>query len=256
MSVFPIESVKTSHDVVELLADQGKIGVTEVATALDVPKSTAHDHLRTLEQTGYVVNVDGAYRLSLQFLYFGEVARNDHDLFIHGRGEAFDLSKAVGETNSVQLVTEENGRCAVLVTTRWQQANLPPQAARTYPTHVHLHTNAPGKAILASMNPATVERVLENHGLPGRTPDTITDAGELRSEMEQIREEEYAVDEGELITGMTGVAAPIVTDDIHGAIAVYGATEGFGTDPRDSRFVDAVRESADEVEANLIFARH
>jgi DNA-binding IclR family transcriptional regulator len=255
MTTYPIKAVKISHDVVEVLADREEAGTTEVATALSVPKSTAHDHLRTLERTGYVVNEGGTYRLSLQFLHMGEIARNNHDLFVHGRDEALGLAETVGEQKYVQLVTEENGRCAVLLATRWQRENLPPQATQTYPTNVHLHTNAPGKAILASMDHDAVERVLEDHGLPPRTPATITDEDELFADVERIREDGYAIDDGELIAGMTGVAAPIVTDDVHGAIAVYSASEGFETDLRGSEFVDMVRESAEEIRANLIFAR-
>ena len=256
MTTYPIKAVKISHDVVEILADRGEVGVTEVATVLDVPKSTAHDHLRTLERTGYVVNEDGTYRLSLQFLHMGEIARNNHDVFIRGRNEALGLSETVGETKDVQLVTEENGRCAVLLATRWQRETLPPQATPTYPTHAHLHTNAPGKAVLASMDHEAVERVLEKHGLPRRTPATLTDETDLFAELERIHEDGYAIDDGELITGMAGVAAPIVTDaGVHGAIAVYSASEGFETDLRHSRFTDMVRESADEIRANLIFAQ-
>lgn len=256
MTSYPVKAVKVSHDVVEVLADRGETGATEVATALDLPKSTAHDHLRTLERTGYVVNENGTYRLSLQFLHMGEIARNDHDLFVRGRDEALGLSETVGEKRSVQLVTEENGRCAVLLATRWQREDLPPQATGTYPTHVHLHTNAPGKAILATMDGDAAAHLLEEHGLPRRTPETVTDEDELFAELAAIREDGYATDEGELLTGMTGIAAPVVTDEVHGAIAVYSASEAFETGPHDSRFVDIVRESADEIRANLIFARN
>jgi DNA-binding IclR family transcriptional regulator len=256
MTTYPVKAVKVSHDIIEVLADQGEAGVSEVATVLGIPKSTTHDHLRTLERIGSVVNEGGTYRLSLQFRHMGEIARNNHDLFAPGRDEALRLFETIGEKKHVQLVTEENGRCAVLLATRWQRKNLPPQATQTYPTHIHLHTNAPGKAILAHMDDETLERILEEHELPRRTPNTITDETELFTELEQIREQGYAIDKRELITGMTGVGAPIVTDTaVHGAIAVYSASEEFETDLHGSRFVDLVRESAEEIRANLIFAQ-
>lgn len=256
MTTYPIKAVKISHDVIEVLADRGEAGATEVATRLDLPKSTAHDHLRTLERTGYVVNEEGTYRLSLQFLHIGETARHNHELFNRGRDEALTLSETVGETRYVHLVTEENGRCAVLLAMRYQRNNLLSQATHTYPTYVHLHTNAPGKAILATMDTETVERILENRGLPRQTPNTITDKTKLFAELEQIREQGYATDDGELIAGMTGVGAPIVSDTtVRGAIAVYGASEEFKTDLHGSKFIDMVQESADEIRANLIFAR-
>jgi DNA-binding IclR family transcriptional regulator len=256
MTNYPVAAVKVSHDVLAMLADRGEVGVTEVAAALSLPKSTAHDHLRTLERVGLVVNENGRYRLSMRFLHFGKVARNNNELFVRGRNEALGLSAAVGDSKDIQLVTEENGRCAVVLATRWQRENLPPQATEIYPTHVPLHTNAPGKAILASMDPETAERVLAEQGLERRTPATITDEDELLVELERIRGDGYATDIGELIPGMTGVAAPVVTDaDVYGAIAVYSATEEFESDRHDPSIADMVRDAADEIQANLIFAR-
>ena len=255
VSTYPVGALKVAHDVVCVLADRGATGVTAVAAALDVPKSTAHDHLRTLEQLGYVVNDGGTYRLSPQFLKYGEAARSTHELFVRGREETLALAEAIGERHHVQLVTEENGRCAVLLATRWQRETHSTPATHTYPTHAHLHTNAPGKAILASMPREEIERVIATHGLPRQTPATITDADELFAAIERSREDGHATDHGELIAGMAGVAAPIVTDtDVHGAIALYSASETFETDLHDSRFVEAVRESAEEIRANLIFA--
>lgn len=254
MTSYPVGAVKRSHDVVEVLVDRGTVGVTEVATALDVPKSTAHDHLRTLERVGYVLNDGGAYRLSTQFLHIGEIARNRHELYVRGREETQGLFEATGERNHVQLVTEEHGRCALLLATRWQQGSLSQQAT-TYPRHIHLHTNAPGKAMLAHMEEQKVERIIADHGLPRRTSETITDESDLAVELARIREDGYALDDGELIAGMAGVAAPIVTDDVYGAIAIYSTSERFTADLRESEFVTMVQESADDIRANLIFAR-
>lgn len=254
MTSYPVKAIKVSHDVIETLVDRGTIGVTEVATALDIPKSTAYDHLRTLEQVGYVVNEDGTYRLSTQFLHIGEVARNNHELFVRGRDETLELVEATDQKAHVQLVTEESRRCAALIATRWQRETLQPQATQTYPTRIQLHTNAPGKAILAHKDDETVERILSEDELQGRTPNTITDEAELWADLDRIRDDGYAVDDGELITGMAGIAAPIVTEDeVRGSIAIYCASDRFETDLRESKFVDMVREAAREIRANFIF---
>lgn len=255
VTTYPVEAIKVSHDILEVLVDRGRAGVTEVATALDIPTSTADDHLRTLERVGYLVKEDRTYRLSTRLLRVGQTARNNHGLFVHGRDEALALSETTGEGTRVQLVAEENGRCAVLLTMHGQHERLPSQATRTYPTRVHLHTNAPGKAILARTDPEETGEIVTDHGLPRRTPATITDETELFAELDRVREDGYAIDDEELITGMMGVAAPVVTDtDVHGAVAVYATSDRF-RDGRDrDRIVDAVRESAAEIEANLIFA--
>lgn len=251
MSTYPVTAVKVSYDVVETLVERGSAGATEVAEALDIPKSTAHDHLRTLERVGYVVNDGGSYRPSTKFLHVGERARNDHELYVNGSEEARALYENT-DGKYVQLVTEENDRCTVLSATGWQRGTHESQGPSAYPSHIHLHTNAPGKAILAEKDPAEVEALMAEYGLPARTAATITDAERLLSELEATRERGYAVDEGELIAGMTGLAAPIVADgEPRGAIAVYGPSGSFDDDVDD--LAAAVRESARTIEANLIF---
>lgn len=247
MTSYPVSALEVSNDVIEVLLDRGDAGVTEVADALDLPKSTVHGHLKTLAGLGYVVNEDGRYRPSTKFLHIGKAVRDDHELFVNGRDAALTLFDRL-DGQYVQLVTEENGRCAVLFATR--SARTP----QTYPTHVPLHSNAPGKAILAEWNDGAVRSLIDDHGLPARTPATITNPEALLEELERIRADGYAGDEGELIAGMSGVAVTVVTDGaVHGAIAVYGPTETFPDRLVGSELLADVRQTAEGIEADLIF---
>lgn len=248
---YPVKSIKVSHDILATMVDRGTVGVTEIATALDVPKSTAHDHLRTLEQVGYVVNEGGRYRLGAKLYHLGETARSNHELFTHGRDEALALADHV-DGKHVQLATAENGTCVILLSTGWREGAT--QTVPTYPANVPLHTNAPGKAILAHESAETLDRIVETHGLTRRTANTITDRDRLAADLETVQERGYAVDDGELLTGMQGIAAPVVTDaGVHGAISVYSSADRFDDYPADSPLVDDVTEAARTIEANLIF---
>lgn len=255
MTTYPVSSIKRAADIVEILRKRKAAGVTTVADILEIPKSTTHDHLRTLERVGYVTNDDGTYRLSTRFLHVGESARNCHELFVNGRDEALALAEGVGDAKYVQLVTEEHGKCASLFAPRVHDIQSPP-GAPSYPRRPHLHTNAPGKAILAHEDSEMVEQVLDEHGLPRWTSNTITDKDALWGELERIQDVGYAVDDGEVVAGMHGVATPIVTSDtVHGAIAVYGTSDNIGQSRRDSKIVDLVEDAAAEIQANIIFAR-
>lgn len=252
MTSYPVKSLKVSHDVVEVLVDRGSAGVTEVARALAHPKSTVHDHLRTLEKLGYVVNEGGRYRLGGRLYHLGETARRNHELFVHGQEEALALDDRV-KGKHVQLVTEENGLCVILLATRWRKSSIQP--SHTYPTNLQLHTNAPGKAILAREDPEVVEGLLDDGELRERTPDTITDRETLLSELETAREDGYAVDDGELLQGMRGIAVPVVTDDaVHGAVSVYGPAAEFDAGPGSGDPRELLRETARTIEANIIFS--
>jgi DNA-binding IclR family transcriptional regulator len=255
MSTYPVSSVKRAADIVEVLLEQRTAGVTTVADALEIPKSTAYDHLQTLEQVGYLVKDGGKYRLSTRFLHVGESARNSHELFVHGRDKALMLAEGVDETMYVQLVTEEHGKCASLFASRGQNTQTP-QSATSYPRRPHLHTNAPGKAILAAEDDETVAQILDERGLPRWTSNTITNEDALWDELDRIREAGYAVDDGEVVTGMRGIAASVVTGNtVHGAIAVYGASDLLVDESYESQVIDLVEDAADEIQANVIFAQ-
>ncbi|MFC6731687.1 MULTISPECIES: IclR family transcriptional regulator [unclassified Haladaptatus] len=250
--VVPINSIKRSYEIVGEIRDREGSGATELSGALDLPKSTVHNHLKSLEALGYLVKRGGEYRLSTQFLHLGRESRNSNELFIHGR----QASKALAdETNTYsQLVVEENGRGAILLATRWEYEDLPPSARHVYPTHEHLHTNAPGKAILSAFTTDRVEKIVARHGLPGRTEKTLTALPALREELSTVREQGYAVDTGEMIPGIVGVAAPVATDDrVYGALAAYGpASDLRGS--LDGDLSTVVREKAAHVRDEIVFA--
>ena len=248
-----IESVKRSYAIVDEIRERDRAGATELAEALDLPKSTVHNHLRTLATLGYLVEEDGTYRLGGQYLHLGQAARTGRTVFEHGRSAVESLSDDTGRY--CQLVVEEHGRAVALQSTRWVPDEGPRPSPQAYPMRAHLHTNAPGKAILARLPEDRVTEILDRHGLPSRTDLTVTDEADLRAELTTIRERGHAIDRGELIRGMVGVAAPIATADrVYGAVAAYGPGDEM-TVALDAGLPARVRETADDVRADIVFAR-
>ena len=50
-----VDATGTSFEIVEALVDLGGAGVSELATTLDIPKSTTHNHLQTLiKKVGWI----------------------------------------------------------------------------------------------------------------------------------------------------------------------------------------------------------
>jgi DNA-binding IclR family transcriptional regulator len=248
----PITSVKRSYEVVDAIRDSGTVGVTELSERLDRPKSTIHNHLRTLEQLGYVVKVDGAYRLSTRYFHIGWEARANHEVFSHGVDSVKRLERESGR--HVQLLIEENGLGAILFATHWRQDDHTPALDRLSLTRVHLHTNAPGKAILARLPDDRLSAIIDRYGLPSRTDQTITDERTLRSELEAIRARGYAIDREETLPGSTGAGIAIATDDnVYGAVAAYGPSNEVATTIEDGELVSLVREHVKTIRADLVF---
>jgi DNA-binding IclR family transcriptional regulator len=106
------------------------------------------------------------------------------------------------------------------------------------------HTCALGKAIVAQV-PDPERHALLGGALPVLTGGTVTDPGELTTQLDRVRSTGYAVEDGEATIGDAGVAAPVfATDGVAGAIGVVGPVERLlAPDARDG-FAVAVRDTA------------
>lgn len=248
----PIKSVQRSYAVINEIRDREQAGVSELAGVLELPKSTIHNHLRTLERLGYLVQQQGTYRISTKYLRLGREARNSREVFLHGREEVKCLQQQT--STYCQLVSEENGQGTILLATGWHYEDLPPTARHVYPTHLYLHTNAPGKAILAHLSEERVANIVERHGLPKQTERTVTTEDELHEILSAVRERGYAVDQGEMFDGMVGVGAPIATaETVYGAIGAYGPTSEIQPAIENEELPPLVREKADAIRDDIVF---
>src|SRR5699024_8618571 len=89
-----------------------------------------------------------------------------------------------------------------------------------------LYSTSVGKAILAFLDEAEVERIWAESDIKKWTSNTITDLEELKSELELIRHNGYAEDNEENELGVRCVGAPVFNHDgvVEGAISVSGPT--------------------------------
>lgn len=219
MAEYPVGATGATFEVLEALSRRYRAGVTELADELERSKGSVHDHLSTLEQLGYVVQEDGAYRLGLRFLELGTAVRRRERLYRVGRREVERLASSSGETAS--LVVEEGGQGVFVY-----RAGDGADATLRDGSRVPLYACAAGKAILANRPRAAVGMALRGD-VEGPTDRTLVDRDELESELQTVRDQGLAFDRGELEAGRRSVAAPIVDDDgrAAGAVAVSGPTD-------------------------------
>lgn len=244
----PVKAVQSTIDVIEVLKKLDGAGVTEVAAELDIPKSTVHDHLQTLEQCEYVVNDNGRYRLGTRLLELGGFVRRGSDLYRVAQSEIDNLADETGE--HANLLVEEYGWGYFLYKSEGENAVW-------LDTHVgmrvYLQTTAMGKCILANMPHERVEEILDRTGLPEITENSLATREELYDELELIRERGYALDNEERVQGMRCVGAPITGSDggIIGAVSVSGPTSRFQGDYFEEELPDMVRSTANVIEVNI-----
>ena len=214
----PVTTVDRTLQIVETIQDLDGAGVSEIAERVDVGKSAVHNHLTTLENREYVVKEGDEYHIGLAFLGLGAYARQRNDIYRAARDEVEDLAEETGEL--VNLLAEKNGMGIYLYQAKGDDAvELDTYVGK----RVHLHCTALGKAMLGFRPDEEVERVLEDRGMPEMTSETITDPDVFTDELETVRDQGYAVDDGERLTGLQCVAAP-VTDDQDRSIAAISVS--------------------------------
>ena len=244
----PVQAAETAIRVVEALRELGAAGVSAVADHLDMPTSTAFDHLRTLERNEFVRKEGSDYVLGSRFLEIGGHRRSNDPLYRVAEPEIRKLARDTGE--HANLVIEEFGRGVFYAKAEGEDAfQLDTHVGR----RVHLQTTSAGKAILAALPDERVAEIVDAHGLPAVTGNTITDRAALREELEEVRERGFATDSEERVQGVRCVGAAITDADGEaiGAVSVSGPRSGM----RDERFLEEipelVRRTANVIEVNL-----
>lgn len=236
-------SILRAFEVINALWETKGAGPSELAARMDVPKSTAHVYLRTLEETGYVINEGGEYSLGYRFLTTGSRIKHRNGLFQASERLLKDLAAQTDEL--VTLVVEQDGKAVILHKEFGDRSlELGIYSGMTTP----LHTNATGKAILAFLPDERTDEILDAHGLPQVTEQTITDEAVLRAELATIREDGYAVDWEQQVTGMGLIGAPIVVDErVAGAVGIVCPTGRLQNEAYQQRLVRKLRETIDAI---------
>jgi DNA-binding IclR family transcriptional regulator len=72
----PVKTTRASIRIVRAIRRRDGASLTEIADVLDIGKGTAHNHLATLTEEGFLVREGQQYHVGLGFLELGEYARN------------------------------------------------------------------------------------------------------------------------------------------------------------------------------------
>lgn len=247
----PIQSTENTFEIIEALQELDGAGVSELASHVDLPRSTVHNYLSTLEQEEYVVNEDGRYRVGIRFLELGAHARNRRKIYEIAKPEVESLAEETGEL--ANLLVEEHGRGTYLQRERGEKAV---QVEAHVGTRVSLHSTALGKTILAYTPESRIDEIIEMHGIEPATPNTVTDRETLFERLETIRERGYAFDDEERLRGLRCVAAPILSNDqrVLGAISVSGPSHRIKGEYFRDTIPNRLLEAVNIVELNITYS--
>lgn len=246
----PVKSTLTTFRIIEALKELDGARVTDLARHLDLPKSSIHNYLSTLQQEEYVVKRDNVYSLGLRFLDIGTQARSKLPIYEIAKPEVRSLAEETGELSN--LLVEEHGKGVYIHRATGENAVRVDAGTGQ---RVHLHNTGLGKAILAHYPRDRVEGILDQHGMPASTDTTITDREALFEELEGVRETGLAFDYGERLNGLRCVAAPILdrNDEVVAAVSVSGPTSRMSTERFTEEIPELLRNAVNVVELNVAY---
>ncbi len=197
--------------------------LAQLAQRLDQPKTSLMRILAALVESGFAVQVPGergfvlgprAVRLALGILETPHFSRASRTILAR-------LVEATGESCNLTALEGDSMRYLERVETRHLLGLRMDVGA-----HVPLHCTATGKLMLAMMDKALQQEILDRVTLSAHTVRTITDRKKLEREFITIRQRRVGVDNEEFVLGMVAVAVPVL--DAQGrmiaAIACHGPT--------------------------------
>lgn len=191
--------------------------MSDLGRRLGIPKSTAHNLLRTLESLDFLVQepADKRYRLGPRIFQLGLLYFHSTQLLVHVLPHLRRLADQTRET--VKLAILSDGELLVLVAIESpHQLHTRGDEGRRAP----VHCTALGKAILALLSDAEIREIAARRGLARFTARTITSLKRLEREVAQIRASGYAVDREEHEEGVRCLGAGITEWAGHARAAV------------------------------------
>lgn len=218
-------------------------GVTAIGRSLGLPKSSTHRLLAALGRRGLVERSErGHYRPGTALIALGLGALDREPIVELARSVLEETASAVGET--IFLVAARSHELVVVDKAEGTGfLRVSPQVGERLP----VHATAVGKLYLA-FAPDQVETQPDPESF---TPRTTTSQDALARVIDQVREQGFATNEEEWVSGLGVVAAPIsFRGRLVAAIAVGAAAvrlKEIGT----QAVTEHVRAAAARVEARL-----
>ncbi|MCW4355741.1 IclR family transcriptional regulator [Hoyosella sp. YIM 151337] len=245
-----VHAVERALDVLELIAAEGRLGVSETADRLDVHRSTVARLVTSLQQRGFVEESAnrGQYQLGFAVVRLAEATVAQSALVESAQPECDRLAEHLGETvnlavldrSSIVNVLECRGDRRVAVRT-WVGKESP------------AHATATGKVLFCEMSPTYVEQRIGS-AYEEFTARTIVDIASLARELWKVRAGGWAATVEELEEGLTSVAVPVrspVSKRIVAALCVSGPSYRL-PEACFSEVVQALSDAALRIEQNQV----
>lgn len=204
-----VQSVERTFDLFEALVEAGQaVPLSELSVRAGLPLGTTHRLLATLTARGYARQDPESRAYAVGYKVMDWATRvGANQLLVVARPHMQALMEETGETvnlvilDRTQIVYADQVAPERLVRMFTEVGNRAP-----------VHSSGAGKVLLAFRPLAEARVLMSQLELKGYTAKTITSQARLESALAGIREQGFAVDDGEFEEGVRCLAAPILND--------------------------------------------
>jgi len=243
-----IQSVEIGMRVLKALATtSADMNLKSIAVAAGISASTAHRYLVSLGRAGFVEQdpATGRYGFGIEALEIGLVALGRIDAVKVGTAALAKLRSEVDQ-NALLAIWGTHGATVI----RWEEASQPVTVNVRVGSVMPLLTSATGRAFLAWRQDAQIAKLIANE-VSRRSKQALApiDVEAIRAES---RKHGLARVTGDLMAGISGLAAPILTHEGNAlmVLTVFGTQALF--DARwNGPIAEALRNVASEASRRL-----
>lgn len=201
----PIQSAERIFQVMEMLAENGEMGLMELSAALNLHKSTVHRLLMSLIYMGYAKQ-DAAtqkYMLSYRIVSVAGKILGRMDILRVAKPYLEQLSDLSGE--AVHLVQRDENNILYIdkIEAKVGTIRMVSHVGMVRP----MYCSGVGKAIMATLPAEEARKIWVQSSIEKKTEKTITDFDEMQRELLEIRKNGYAIDDEENEEGVRCIAA-------------------------------------------------
>jgi len=230
--------------------EPAELSLAEVARRTDIPRAAARRFLRTLEQLGYVrATSDARFLLTPRVLELGYRYLSALSLPEIVQPHLEELSHRIGESVSVAVLDGDE-----IVYVARAAARRIMSVRITIGTRLPAAVTSMGRVLLAALPEADAAAAMGP--LVAHTPRTRIDPADLAAELELVRDQGWAMVDGELEEGLRSIAVPLRTRaGVTAALNVSTSTaRGAAGDVR-AELLPALQATASAIDAELRSAR-
>ncbi|MEH7418667.1 IclR family transcriptional regulator [Neobacillus drentensis] len=242
-----LQSVQNGLQILKLFTMEKPVwGVTEMANALELSKSSVSRLVSDLAAESYLQKEGNKYSLGFSILSISGVITSHLEIQRESKDILKKLVADLGESAHVAILEG----IEITYVHKVECTNPVPLLSSIGKKNPVSCTSA-GKVLLAFGKKNLVDSIIRQ-GLPRMGPNSQTDPEQLIDQLRQIKEQGYSICIDEMHDNVVSIAAPVrdYTGEVAAAVSVVGTRDRIHNHEI-KRFIGRVMEAANEVSLRL-----